>query len=309
MVRHAAHADHATHHNHDHAHAPLNFGRIFAFAVIINAIFVLIEAGVGWWINSVALLADAGHNLSDIMGMLLAWGAYWLAQRKPTERYTYGFSNASIFAALLNAMILIFAVGLMISEAWDRFQHPLPVPGGTVMIVAGIGVLLNGLTAMLFMRSQDDLNMKGAYLHMLADAAVSAGVVMGGAVMLYTGWMWVDPLTSIVIALAIVWATWSLLTDSLRLSMNGVPRGIDAKAVEAFLAKQNGVAHVHDLHIWALSTSNTALTCHLVMPAGHPGDDFLLKLAHHMAHDFGIGHVTFQVEISEEAAGKFGECH
>ncbi|MFN7163122.1 MAG: cation diffusion facilitator family transporter, partial [Pseudomonadota bacterium] len=192
MVHHVAHAAHETHHQHDHAYAPLNFGRIFAFAVILNSIFVLIEATVGWWVNSVALLADAGHNLSDIMGMLLAWGAYWLAQRKPTERYTYGFSNASIFAALLNAMILMLAVGMMLWEAFDRFQNPLPVPGGVVMLVAGVGVLLNGMTALLFIKSQHDLNMKGAYLHMLADAGVSAGVVIGGAVMLLTGWMWID---------------------------------------------------------------------------------------------------------------------
>ena len=299
---HSAHATHAAHHDHAHMHAPNNFGRTFFLAVALNTAFVLIEAGAGFWVNSVALLADAGHNLSDIMGLLLAWGAFWLAQRKPTSRYTYGFSNALIFAALLNAMLLMLAVGMMSWEAFGRLQNPSPVPGGVVMAVAGAGIVINGLTALLFMKGQHDLNVKGAYLHMVADALVSAGVVVGGAMMLFTGWLWVDAFSSLLIAAVIVWSTGSLLVDSLRLSMNGVPRTIDADKVQAYLAAQKGVLHVHDLHIWALSTSSTALTCHLVMPDGHPGDTFLLDLAHHMAHEFGIGHVTFQVETSKEAA-------
>lgn len=286
-----------------HDHVPADFGTAFAVGVGLNIAFVLIEALFGLWSGSTALIADAGHNSSDVLALLAAWAAVLLGRRAPSRRFTYGLRSSSILAALFNALLLLVAVGAIAWEAIGRIAAPQPVAETTVMIVAAIGVLVNGGTAWLFAsRRRDDLNIRGAFLHMAADAGVSAGVVIAAAIMLSTGWLWIDPAVSLVICLIIVWSTWSLLIDAVRLSLDAVPAGVDATAVRAFLATLPGVARLHDLHIWGLSTSDSALSCHLVMPAGHPGDAFLITLARELAHRFGIGHSTIQIETSEETA-------
>jgi cobalt-zinc-cadmium efflux system protein len=253
--------------------------------------------------NSVALIADAGHNLSDVLGLVVAWVGTVLARRAPSSRFTYGLRGSSILAALFNAVLLLIGVGGVAWEAVGRLVEPTPVNGGTVMIVAGIGILINGVTAWLFMSGRkDDLNVRGAFLHMAADAAVSAGVVMAALVIVLTGWLWIDPATSLVIAAVIVWGTWGLLRESLALSLAAVPAAIDPQQVRAFLAQAPGVAGVHDLHIWAMSTAETALTAHLVMPRGHPGDAVLAGFQRELAHRFGIGHATLQIELGDAGA-------
>ena len=295
------------HHPHgpdqSHTHAPSSFGLAFALGAALNIAFVVVEAVFGILSNSTALLADAGHNLSDVIGLLVAWGASVLSQRPPTARYTYGLGSSSILAALFNAMFLLVAVGAIAWEAVQRFAHPAPVAGKTVMIVAAVGIVINGLTAWMFASGRKgDINIRGAFLHMAADAAVSAGVVMAGALILLTGWQWVDPVVSLVICAIIVWSTWSLLRDSVRMSLAAVPQTIDAGGVSAYLRQLPGVIELHDLHIWPVSTTETALTCHLVMPDGHPGDQFLTDTAHALAHRFAIGHTTIQIETSETMA-------
>lgn len=287
--------------HHDHSHAPADFGRAFAIGTLLNLGFVAIEGAAGFIFDSVALLADAGHNLSDVLGLLIAWGAAELAKRPASARYTYGLRNSSILAALANALLLLVAVGAIALEAVQRLGNPPPVPGGTVMLVAAAGILVNLATAVLFMRGQHDLNVRGAYLHMMADAAVSAGVVIGGAIMLATEAAWIDPVISLVIVVVILWSTWGLGRDSLRLALNAVPPGIDPDQVRAALAALPGVTRVHDLHIWPMSTTEAALTAHLVMPGGHPGDDFLTDLQHRLAHDFRIDHTTVQIELGDGA--------
>lgn len=287
-------------HSGDHAHAPKTFSFEFAVGVSLNVLFVVVEAVYGFIGNSTALLADAGHNLSDVLGLLIAWGAAALSQREPTARYTYGLRNSSILAALFNAMFLLAAVGAIAWEAIQRFGRPEPVAGKTVMIVAAIGIVINGLTALMFASGRkSDINIRGAFLHMAADAAVSAGVVVAGAVILFTGWDWVDPAVSLAICLVIFWSTWGLLKDSLRMSLSAVPLGIDPVSVRTYLTSLPGVRELHDLHIWPMSTTETSLTCHLVMPDGHPGDSFLMEAAHELEHRFSIGHVTIQVETSQ----------
>ena len=294
--------DHDHHHGAGHSHAPASFGRAFAIGIGLNTVFVLIEAGYGIASNSVALLADAGHNLSDVLGLVVAWVAAILTKRPPSKRYTYGLRSSSILAALFNAAFLLIAVGAIGWESILRLFHPQPVAGKTVMIVAAIGIAINGFTAYLFASGRKgDLNIRGAYLHMAADAAVSAGVVVGGLVMLWTGWLWLDPVISLVIVAVIVWGTWGLLRDSVAMSLGAVPREIEPGAVLGFLKGQTGVADVHDLHIWPMSTTETALTAHLVMPGGHPGDTFILGVADELRHHHGIGHVTLQVEIDGRA--------
>lgn len=298
---HAHHAPHRHDHVHDHGHHhPLpDTNRVFAIGVSLNLGFVLLELLAGWWTNSLALLADAGHNFSDVIGLLLAWGAARLALRAPSRRFTYGLGSATILAALANAMLLLVATGAIIWEALNRFVSPEPVGGAVVIGVALAGVVINGLTAALFARGRKgDLNVRGAYLHMMADAAVSLGVAVAGGLILLTSWWWLDPAISIVIALVIVWSTWSLLRESLALALQAVPNGVDAPAVETFLRKMPGVSDVHDLHIWGMSTTQTALTAHLVMPGGHPGDAFLRELTHALEHQFAIHHPTIQIEIS-----------
>jgi cobalt-zinc-cadmium efflux system protein len=301
---------HPAGHSHGHSHAPeAGHGRAFAIGIALNLGFVLIEAAYGVWADSMALLSDAGHNLSDVLGLAIAWGAALLARRGPTERFTYGLRSSSILAALFNALLLLIAVGSIVWESVQRLIEPAPVAAGTVMIVAGIGIVVNGFTAFLFMRGQHDLNIRGAFLHMTADAAVSLGVVLGGLVILWTGANWIDPVLSLAIATVIVWGTWGLLKQSLTLSLHGVPRDIAVPEVRKALERMPGVAGVHHLHVWAVSTTETALTAHLVMPDGHPGDGFLAKAQQELNDHFGIRHSTLQVEIHRPGSHDDGpEC-
>jgi len=295
----ADHLDDADHGGRHHHHIP-GSNRAFAVGVGLNLGFVIIEVGFGLWTNSLALLADAGHNFGDVIGLLLAWGAMRLALVKPSPRYTYGLGSSTILAALANAMLLILATGAIVWEATQRLSSPEPVAGGVVIGVALAGVLINGATALLFMRgSEHDLNLRGAYLHMAADAAVSLGVAAAGGLMLLGGWLWLDSATSIVIAVVILLSTWGLLRESAQLAMQAVPSRIDAVAVKNYLSSLIGVVEVHDLHIWGMSTTETALTAHLLMPNGHPGDDFFAEVADELDHRFRIGHPTLQIETGD----------
>ncbi len=302
--------DHSPHdHSHDHhhihaghAHAPASFGRAFAIGIALNAVFVMIEAGYGFVSNSTALLADAGHNMSDVLGLVVAWIAAMLAKRPPTARLTYGLRNASILAALLNAVLLLIAAGAILLEAIQRLLHPEPVASKMVIVVAAIGIVVNGFTAWLFSGGREtDLNIRGVYLHMAADAAISAAVVVTGWLVLQTGWLWVDPATSLLIVAVIVAGTWGLLRESTAMSLAAVPAAIDPAAVRVYLSNLPGVASIHDLHIWPMSTTETALTAHLVTPAGSPGDAFLMETCRQLSHRFGIGHATLQIETTTTA--------
>ena len=298
------------HHDHDHDHGhshgfghhhhmpdPANHGRAFALAIGLNTLFVAIEFIYGFIAHSTALMADAGHNLSDVLGLVLAWGAAMLARSAPKGRYTYGLRGSSILAALGNGLLLMIACGAIALEAVQRFLEPAPVQGMTVSIVAAFGVAINGFSAWLFMAgSKGDLNLRGAYLHMAADAALSLGVVISGLVIMGTGWTWIDPAVSLLIVLVIVLGTWSLLRESVQLSMAAVPPGVDAGKVREFLVTRPGVTEVHDLHIWAMSTTENALTAHVVMPGGYPGDRVLDEMVEKLRSDFAIHHCTLQVE-------------
>lgn len=292
---------HSHHHHHDHGHAAeraTDFGRSFAWAIGLNMIFIVVEVAAGVLGNSMALLADAGHNLSDVLGLVFAWAAHFLSRRPPTPRFTYGLQGSSILAALANAVLLMVACGGIAWEAVGRLSDPPAVMGPAMMIVAAVGILINGATALLFLGGRKgDLNIRGAFLHMIADAAVSAGVVVAGLLIALTGLEWIDPLTSLLIVLIIIAGTWGLFRDSLGLALNAVPSSIDPEAVSKRLGELDGVAAVHHLHIWPMSTTANALTAHLVMPAGHPGDAFLARAADVVEHDFGISHATLQVEI------------
>jgi cobalt-zinc-cadmium efflux system protein len=291
-------------------HAPASFGTAFAVGIALNLAFVAMEFVYGVLANSMALVADAGHNLSDVLSLAIAWIASVVAKRPPSSRLTYGLGGSSIVAALFNAVLLLVAVGAIAWEAILRLFHPEPVASGTVMIVAAIGIVINGATAWLFASGRKgDLNIRGAFLHMVADAAVSAGVVVAAAVILLTGWLWLDPLTSLVVVGLIVWGTWSLLRDSLAMSVSAVPAAIDPQAVRRYLESRPGVAAVHDLHIWPMSTTETALTAHLVLPAGHPGDEFLMQATTELKRRFGIGHTTLQIEVSAETACQLAPDH
>lgn len=308
-----AHHHSVGHSNHGHHHGTVHqsgHGRAFAIGIILNLAFVAIEAAYGFLADSMALLSDAGHNLSDVLGLAIAWGAALLARRSPTERFTYGLRSSSILAALFNALLLLVAVGGIVWESLQRLIDPAPVAAVTVMIVAGIGIIVNGFTAFLFMSgSHEDLNIRGAFLHMVADAAVSLGVVLGGLVILWTDATWIDPVLSLVIAAVIVWGTWSLLRQSLTLSLHGVPSGITIADVRRLLEDLPGVARVHHLHVWAVSTTETALTAHLVMPGGHPGDRFLAEAQHELKERLSIGHATLQIEIHAPGEHDYGrEC-
>jgi cobalt-zinc-cadmium efflux system protein len=309
------HSDHDDHDHHDHQpgqrghshgpghghhHAPASHGRAFAIGITLNTVFVLAEWGFGVAAHSLALLADAAHNLGDVLSLVLAWAALWLARRQPSTRFTYGLRGSSILAALLNAIVLLLVTGGLAWEAVRRLAQPEPVQGGLVIAVSLAGVLVNGGTAWLFVRgAQKDLNLRGAYLHMVADAAVSLAVAVGGAVVLLTGWYLLDPLLTLAVSVFIVWGTWDLLKQSLRLALQAVPASIDAAQVRARLAALPGVREVHDLHIWAMSTTENALTAHLVMPDGHPGDAFLQRLCQDLHDGFEIHHVTVQVEVGD----------
>lgn len=293
--RHAAH-DHG-HGGHGHSHALADFGRAFAIGIALNVGFVIVEAVYGIIAGSMALLADAGHNLSDVLGLLIAWGAATLARRRPQGRYTYGLRSSSILAALLNALLLLVAISVIAIEAIRRFAEPAPVAGTTVMIVAGIGIVVNTVTALLFMRGRkDDLNIRGAFLHMAADAAVSAGVVLAGLAIVLTGRTWIDPVTSLVIVVVVAIGTWGLLRDSVNMSLQAAPAGIEPARIATFLRKQKGVKGVHDLHVWPMSTTETALTVHLLVPDGYPGDGFSVQIAETLKDRFGIDHATIQIE-------------
>jgi len=284
-------------HGHGHSHAPASFDRAFAIGISLNIAYVVAEGVAGLWTGSVALLADAGHNLSDVLGLAVAWGGAALARTPPSKRFTYGLKGSTILAALANALLLLVALGAIASQAVQRLNDPPIVAGLTVSSVAGVGIAVNALTAWLFARGRkDDINIRGAYLHMLSDALVSAGVVLAGIAIWWTGLGWIDPLVSLVIAALIFWQTWGLLRETIEMSLAAVPRAIDYDAVTQALAALPGVEKVHDLHIWPMSTTEPVLTAHLVIPGGYPGDAFH-GLARAMLHErFGIGHATLQVE-------------
>jgi cobalt-zinc-cadmium efflux system protein len=313
MSKHHHHHDHDHGHDHGHAHGhdhghhhhhgdPNTMGRAFAIAIVLNVAFVAIEFFYGFLANSTALMADAGHNLSDVMGLMLAWGAAILARRAPNQRYTYGLRSTSMLAALFNAMLLMAACGGIAWEAVQQLIHPDPVAGLTVSVVAGVGILINGFSAWLFMSgSKDDINIRGAYLHMAADAAISLGVLVAGLIVRYSGWNWLDPVVSMLIVGFIVYSTWSLLTQSLRMVMAAVPDSVDRADIEAFLRSQPGVSAVCDLHIWAMSTTENALTAQLVTPAGYPGDPLLDAISKALREDYAIAHSTLQVRVHAAA--------
>lgn len=298
------HPPHGPHdgHGHDHSHhaLPQHIGRAFFWGTTVNVLFVIIEAGFGYWGNSVALLADAAHNLSDVMGLLIAWGASILSQRAISSHFTYGLRSSTILAALINAAFLILMTLWVVIEAIPRLLQPEAVNGGMVIGVALVGVVINGFTAWLFMRGQaDDLNQRGAYLHMAADAVVSLGVAIAGGIMLFTHWTWLDPAVSLIISLVILIPTWRLLTQAAHLALQGVPEAIDPLAVADFLQALEEVSNVHDLHIWALSTTENALTAHLIVPGGYLSNARRLEIEHILRERFKISHSTLQIEIGE----------
>jgi cobalt-zinc-cadmium efflux system protein len=283
-------------HTHSHGHAPADFGRAFIIGILLNTGFVIAELVYGTLAKSLALVADAGHNASDVLGLLLAWGAYLAAKRRPSRKHTYGLRRSSILASLTNAVMLLIALGAVIWEALHRFSQPSPVAGGTVIWVAALGIAINGFTAYLFASGRKgDLNLRGAYQHMFADALVSAGVVLAGIVILFTGWNWLDPVVSLVLAAVILYGTWGLLRESLDLALDAVPESVDLNEVKSFLSAQPGVSGMHDLHVWGMSTTETALTVHLVMPDGLP-DAGLQHLRHELHEQFGVEHATVQIE-------------
>lgn len=294
MGAHPDHHDHS-HHHHAAAHADA-FGAKFAIATALNVAIVVLQVVFGLAANSVALLADAGHNFGDVLGLVLAWGAHVVARAPPTPRRTYGFRSASILSALVNGVTLLIATGAIAWEAVERLRAPEPVAGWTVIVVAAVGMVLNGLSAWLLTAGHKDLNVRAAFLHLVGDAAVSAVVVVTGVLIIVTPWRWLDPAASLGIAAVIAWSTVGLLRDATNLSLAAVPAGVDHEAVRGFLESLPGVDSVHDLHIWGMSTTETALTVHLVMPAGHPGDAFLLRTAHDLHARFEIGHPTIQIE-------------
>ena len=307
------HGHEHAHHGHGHSHAPRAFGRVFAIGITLNLGFVVVEGLFGWLSGSMALIADAGHNLSDVLGLLMAWAAFALSKRPASARYTYGLRGSSILAALFNAILLLIACGAIALGAVQRFIEPAPIQGGTMMTVAAVGIAINLGTALLFMRGREhDLNIRGAFQHMMADAAVSAGVVIAGIVVSLTGLLWIDPAMSLVIVAVIVAGTWGLFRDSLTMSLAGVPGGIDAGEVTARLAGLPGVSAVHHVHIWPTSTTEVALTAHLQMPGGGTDDDFLARTARLMRDEFRIGHSTFQIEhgaCADEIAGDCAPAH
>ena len=294
MTHDHAHDGHGHHHHH---HVPSSFDRAFAIGVGLNLAFVVAEVVFGLRARSLALTADAGHNLGDVLGLVLAWAGSVLARRGPTPRRTYGLRRFSILAAIANAGFLLIAVGAITVEAITRLRHPAPVASGTVMIVAGIGILINVGTALGFMRGREhDINIRGAFLHMMGDAAASMGVVVAGLVIGVTGWLWLDPAVSLLLVGLITWASWGLAKDSLNLALDAVPRNIDPAAVQDMLIGLDGVVEVHDLHIWGMSTTDVALTAHLVRPCGGGEDAVIAAACAQLRSRFGIAHATLQLE-------------
>ncbi|MEP3420572.1 MAG: cation diffusion facilitator family transporter [Erythrobacter sp.] len=297
-------------HGHGHSHAPADFGRAFAIGIALNAGFVVVEAAFGFSYGSMALVADAGHNLSDVLALMLAWGASVAAKQAPSGRFTYGFKSSTILAALANALLLAVAVGAILFESIRRLFEPSEPQGMVMVVVAGVGILINAVTAWLFMRGQNDLNIRGAYLHMATDALVSAGVVIAGLAIILSGFWWIDPLVSFAIVAVIAWATWGLAKDSITMGLLAVPASIDVGEVRAHLASLEGVDAVHDLHIWPMSTTETALTAHLVMPNANASgsvqdgaDSFLHDVTDTLQERFGIGHVTIQIARDPKNCG------
>ncbi len=303
MAQHGVHHhQHAHPHGHAHGHSQgrIDYGRAFAIGIGLNLAYVAAEAGFGIASGSLALLADAGHNLGDVLGLALSWGAALLGRRQPSRRFTYGLRSSSILAALANAVILLVVTGGIAWEAVLRLSQPVAVAGGIVAWVAAAGILVNGATALLFARGRKgDLNVKSAFLHMAADALVTAGVVVTGIAIALTGQPWLDPAVSLVVAVVIIYGTWDLIKEAMELALDAVPAGVDATAVRAHLAALPGVTAIHDLHIWGISTTETALTCHLIMPGGHPGDAALSRVARDLEERFGIHHATIQIELAD----------
>jgi cobalt-zinc-cadmium efflux system protein len=289
--------DHHSHHR--QGHAQVNYGRAFAIGIAANLAYLGVEALAGIFSGSLALLADAGHNLADVLGLVLSWGAAMLSRRQPSGRFTYGLRSSSILAALANAIILLVVTGGIAWEAIWRIGHPMQVVSGIIIAVAAIGIFVNGGTALLFSSGNGDLNVKSAFLHLAADALVTAGVVAAGVVIWLTNWLWLDPLVSLAVSAVIVFGTWGLLKSAISLALDAVPEGLDAAAVRAHLLSLPGVTGLHDLHIWGMSTTETALTCHLIMPEGHPGDAVLSQISQQLEHQFGIHHATIQIELAD----------
>lgn len=299
MSNHQSHS----HHDHSHAghhHAPANYNQAFVVGLILNSGFVLTEFVFGWRANSVALMADAGHNLSDVLGLLLAWIASLVARRQASARYTYGWRKSSVLAAFLNAVFLLLTTGGIVWEAIRRLVNPGEVNGGIIIGVAAVGVAINTGTALMFLSGRKgDMNIRAAFQHMAADAIVSVGVVLAGFGILWTRWLWLDPAFSLIISVLIILSTWGLLKDSFHLAIDGVPNNIDERAVRIYLSERPGVTQVHDLHIWSISTVETALTAHLVIPEGHPGDGFLTQVCKELHDNFLIHHSTLQIEVGD----------
>jgi cobalt-zinc-cadmium efflux system protein len=296
-------SDSATHHHrHSHIPASANLNLLFATGVTLNIAIVAVQIGYGLIAHSTALLADAGHNLGDVLSLGVAWGAATLAKLPPTVRFTYGLRSTSIVAAVFNALFLLVVMGGIAWEAIRRLSEPVAVQGSVVMAVAGLAIVINGISAWLFSSGRHgDINIRAAFLHMLSDALVSLGVVIAGGLIVLTHWYWLDPLATLVVVAVIVLGTWDLLKQSFQMALGAVPNGIDPSKVRCFLSELPGVSRVHDLHIWPLSTTQTALTCHLVMPEGHPGDQFTARIAHSLHMQFNIEHSTLQIELSEDA--------
>ncbi len=292
------HHDHGhSHGGHGHSHSPKDFGRAFLIGITLNTGFVLVEAIYGFISHSMALVADAGHNLSDVLGLAMAWGAATLAKRAATKSHTFGLRRSSILAALFNAIFLLVSIGAIAWESLRRLFEPDSVAAWTVIWVSLIGIVINTVTALMFISGgKDDLNIRGAFIHMAADAAVSAGVVIAGVIILYTNWAWVDPVVSLIIVVVILIGTWGLLKDSLNLALDAVPEGIDTEAIRKFLLSVPGVTNVHHLHIWGLSTTETALTVHLVLSEPQLNDEILKTINHELLEDFKIAHTTIQFE-------------
>lgn len=292
--------DHHHHHHHSHSAVPERVGTAFVVGIILNAAFVIVEAGVGFWTNSLGLLSDAGHNLGDVLSLVLALYASKLALKKPDKQYTFGYRQSTILVALLNSILLVLAMGGVAYEAVVRLNSPQPLEGKLIILVASIGIVINASTALLFLKDKEkDLNVKGAYLHMAADALVSLGVVVAGIIILYTNWYWLDSVISLIIVVVIVYGTWDLLKESLRLTLNAAPKDIDLVAIKKYFLELKGVTSVHDLHVWAISASETALTIHLVMPDGLPGDEFYKEIQEGLFHKFNIAHPTVQIEKTQ----------
>ena len=300
MIEYMEHDHHRQVHGHRHEPAHLDYGRAFAIGVALNLLYVAGEAVAGILSGSLALLADSGHNLGDVLSLSLAWGAAVLSRRRPSDRFTYGLRSSSILAALANAIILLVVTGGIAWEAVWRISHPLPVASAVVIWVAGAGILVNGVTALLFASGRPrDLNLRSVFVHMAADTFVTAAVAAAGVVIWLTDWLWLDPAVSLFVSAVIVIGTWGLVKSAIGLALDAVPEGVDATAVRAHLLALPGVTALHDLHIWGMSTTETALTCHLVMPSGHPGDAILNGIAQQLHHRFGIHHATIQIELAD----------